>query len=145
VIRTVLLLHELRDGSSHYDWMIEQPPAPPPSTASGDSGCRPLITFRVTERIDCGQIVDFLALRIADHRSAYLTFEGEISGNRGRISRLAEGEAEILAFEDDRLVIEGRLGAARGRFSGRVQEPIPGDRLASGAPGLWEFEFEPGA
>lgn len=33
----------------------------------------------------------------SDHRKAYLTYEGPVSGERGRVRRVAEGEVEVLA------------------------------------------------
>jgi hypothetical protein len=38
---------------------------------------------------------DVGAVRIGDHRMDYLTYEGEVSGGRGRVERVAEGEAEV--------------------------------------------------
>lgn len=94
----VLLLHELPDGSSHFDWMLAR-------DAAG-----PLVTFRVTERIDAG-VRAFVATRLPDHRRVYLTYEGDVSGGRGRVRRVAEGS---VAIEVD----DGAAFFARGEFSG---------------------------
>ncbi len=70
---TVLLLHECGDGT-HVDWLIAQDPR----------GRDPLVGFRVERRVDelaGGHRLD--ATRMADHRSAYLAYEGPISGDRG--------------------------------------------------------------
>ena len=80
--RTAHLLHELPDGSSHVDWMIARDPA----------GHEPLISFRLQERIDellPGQRVSLE--RIADHRPAYLEYEGPISDELGSVRRLTLG------------------------------------------------------
>ena len=80
--RTVQLLHELPDGSSHVDWMIARDPV----------GQEPLISFRLQQRIDellPGQRVS--AERIADHRPAYLEYEGPISDDGGSVRRLTWG------------------------------------------------------
>ena len=80
--RTVQLLHELPDGTSHVDWMI----------ARDRAGQEPLITFRLQRRIDelkPGQRM--AAERIADHRPAYLDYEGPVSDERGSVRRLAWG------------------------------------------------------
>ncbi len=80
--RTVQLLHELPDGSSHVDWMIARDPA----------GQEPLISFRLQQRIDKllpGQRVS--AERIADHRPAYLEYEGPTSDDGGSVRRLTWG------------------------------------------------------
>jgi hypothetical protein len=130
----VLLLHELPDGTSHYDWMIG-PDRPGGAAPAG------LISFRVSERIDLlgGGGLDgrgalrFGALRLPEHRAAYLTLEGEVSGGRGRVKRLAQGELAVTELVDQGLRMEGRLGLSLGVFVGRC---AAGD-------GVWEFEFEP--
>lgn len=73
----------MTDGSSHIDWLIAQNDA----NEQGE-----LITFRLNCRLDKvknGQSI--LAERIADHRWAYLEYQGPISGNRGVVSRVAKG------------------------------------------------------
>ena len=80
---TVLLRHELPDGTSHVDWMI----------APDDmDGRELLVTFRVAGRIDELTAGERLAARrIGDHRRAYLTCEGPVSDGRGTVTRLAGG------------------------------------------------------
>ncbi|MFP4434206.1 MAG: hypothetical protein ACLFTN_07035 [Phycisphaerae bacterium] len=71
-------------GPTHYDLMIEDGPAlatwqfadPPTDAPAG----RPM---------DCR--------RIADHRPAYLTYEGPISGGRGAVRILDGGPCEVVA------------------------------------------------
>lgn len=106
---TVLLEHRLPDGSWHYDWMIERP----------EGG---LATFRVTTRIDQPGGTAFRAERLADHRAAYLTYEGEVSGGRGWVRRLAVGEMAIEADTADRFITRGRIGGVAGRFVGAARE-----------------------
>ncbi|MFM9996414.1 MAG: hypothetical protein ACKVU4_11520 [Phycisphaerales bacterium] len=120
--RTVLLRHDLPDGSAHYDWMIQRPGGPGAT----------LVAFRVTERIDAG-VAAFVAERIGDHRAAYLDYEGEVSGGRGRVTRVAEGEVEIVADEPARFAAAGSIGAARGAFEGRITPD-----------GSWAFVFTRG-
>ncbi|MCC6678540.1 MAG: hypothetical protein IT436_15510 [Phycisphaerales bacterium] len=81
--RTVLLLHRLPEGSSHYDWLTQVDPG------------GPLLAFRVTDRIDLPEIGRFRAQRLPDHRPAYLDYEGPVSGNRGTVERVAAGRAEV--------------------------------------------------
>jgi hypothetical protein len=84
--QTVLLHHELPDGTSHYDWMLELEPEA--ALTSFRAGCR-------IDRLRPGQRVD--VERVADHRRAYLDLEGEVAGGRGRVSRVARGR--ILALQ----------------------------------------------
>lgn len=120
----VLLLHELPDGTSHFDWLIQR--------NGGEDA--PLISFRVRERIDSGGAKSFAAERLPDHRAAYLTYEGEISGGRGRVRRVATGDLEVREAFAGRIVVVGRLGEARGIFRG------VGD-----SNGTWMFSFAPDA
>lgn len=92
-MRAVLLLHELPDGTSHYDWMIER----------CEQG--PLVAFRVGERIDVRTCFEWTAQRLPDHRRAYLDYEGEVSGGRGHVRRVASGKCEIHTLDDDLFVL----------------------------------------
>ena len=114
--RTVLLRHEVAEGAGHFDWLIERP----------DGGR--LIAFRVRERIDEGARA-WEGERIADHREAYLEFEGEVSGGRGRVTRVAAGVCRVVEEGETRLVVDVKLGALVGRVVGTAQH------------GRWRFEL----
>lgn len=82
-LATVLLRHELPDGSWHVDWMFAQ------DRAAEDR----LITFRLPRRLDelaAGESIQ--AERLEDHRAAYLEYQGPVSGGRGSVSRLRSGQ-----------------------------------------------------
>jgi hypothetical protein len=53
---------------------------------------------------------------LADHRLAYLTYQGPVSGNRGGVTRWDEGRYEVLKESADRL----RLRLQDGRCAGDV-------------------------
>lgn len=79
---TVLLRHDLPDGSHHFDWLLD--------LAGDDSS--PLTTFRLPEPLhELAPGAELSAVRIADHRRAYLDFEGPVSGDRGRVRQAARG------------------------------------------------------
>lgn len=79
---TVELLHTLTDGTTHVDWMIAQ----------DTLATLPLITFRLpTPLAELKTGGELIAQRIADHRPAYLTYEGPISGERGTVRCLTRG------------------------------------------------------
>jgi hypothetical protein len=70
--------------------------------AQDPRGRDPLVTFRVQQRVDelhAGQRLE--AVRIADHRPAYLTYEGPVSGDRGTVRRLARGSVTRLDQRPD--------------------------------------------
>jgi len=82
----VILLHA-GYGEDHYDLMLSdgrvlatwQLPANPAELAAGQSAS---------------------ATRLADHRRDYLTYEGPVSGDRGRVSRAAEGSCETVTRQE---------------------------------------------
>ncbi len=95
--RMVLLRHDLPDGSHHYDWMLER-----------ENG-HALLTFRVGVRIDEPARTRFEGVRLGDHRAAYLTYEGDVSGGRGRVTRVAAGTTEDLRDEPVAGVVKARV------------------------------------
>lgn len=108
--RTVLLKHTLPDGPWHYDWLLAR---------DGDdegAGAGTLIAFRVQEDIRRRSLAAFEAVRIADHRALYLTYEGEITDGRGSVERIAAGRCRI--DREDAGVLEGVIdwGERRRRF-----------------------------
>jgi len=84
--QTVVLQHELPDGTTHFDWLL----------AVDAKGKSPLISFRVKERPDKLNENRWVELDARpDHRPEYLHLEGELDGNRGTVTRLAKGEIFI--------------------------------------------------
>ncbi len=114
-VPSVILRHDTPDGGSHLDWMILR-----------ESGL--LMTFRVASRPDHPGGA-FEGARLADHRAVYLDFEGEISGGRGRVTRVARGVVAVVESSEARVVIEGEYGGAGMRWIG---SRVEGDR--------WLFE-----
>ncbi|MEM6654511.1 MAG: hypothetical protein AAF596_01785 [Planctomycetota bacterium] len=126
--RYVLLRHECpadyRDGP-HWDLMLEDgdtlrtwsllslPYAwrdPPPSAAMRKLRRRPVS-----------------ATELPPHRLAYLEYEGEISGDRGSVARVAEGVFEWLVDEPKRVVLEATTGRLQGVW--RLEQIGPEWRL----------------
>jgi hypothetical protein len=60
-----------------------------------------LLTWALGERPAAGASV--AAERLADHRLAYLDYEGQVSGNRGTVTRYDRGSFDWVARRDDRL------------------------------------------
>ena len=117
----VLLLHQLSDGASHYDWLIE--PDEPADAL--------LIAFRIHDRIDLSVVPAFEAERMADHRRVYLTYEGPLSRNRGEVRRLAAGRLSVRDSSDQTLYASGQLAGRAVSFSGRAA-----------TDGRWTFAME---
>ena len=72
-------------GGDHYDLMLQRAP--------GEA----LATWRVAgdpSELAVGD--DLPAARLADHREAYLTYEGRVSGGRGRVRRIDRGPCRVV-------------------------------------------------
>ena len=85
-VSTVQLRHTLADGCWHIDWMIA-------TDRRHEAG---LLTFRLAHPLGYldqkpAHDVTLTAERITNHRPQYLTFEGEVSDNRGQVERIASG------------------------------------------------------
>lgn len=97
--RIVLLRHEVdrplsRGGKepatasgSHFDWMFERQGV--------------LLTWATEPLQSLSGICEVDAERLADHRLAYLHYEGEISQGRGRVRRVAAGHYEPVTVAED--------------------------------------------
>ena len=63
--------------------------------------------------------------RLREHRKQYLEFEGEVSGNRGRVERVTAGTCELEVGEASAWTIRLLTGATPFRLTLR---PIEGDQ-----------------
>ena len=89
MIRTfVLLRHEMAAGA-HWDLMLD----------AGDA----LATWQIADDpVGWARATGAVRLRVrrlADHRRAYLDYEGPVSGDRGRVIRMDRGACELLACD----------------------------------------------
>ena len=91
--RFVILYHEMPAGAereSHWDFMLED----------GDH----LLTWAFDKSpIETGSGE---AIQLPNHRLAYLTKEGPISGDRGTVQRIAAGTFEWNLREPDAITVE---------------------------------------
>jgi hypothetical protein len=113
--RFVVLIHD--DPVLHWDFMLENEAA--------------LRTWRLARQPSEPGLIDAEAL--ADHRLAYLDYEGPVSGNRGSVRRFDRGEFTVVAEIAERIVIELCGAVLRGRA-------VIERRCDSNA---WTFAFTP--
>ncbi len=92
-----------------------------------------LRTWRLAQPPTDGGIIAAEAL--ADHRLAYLDYEGPVSGNRGAVTAFDRGEYSLLTDVDAIVKIELRGTSLKG--AAVLQ------RLASGSH--WQFVYTPRA
>lgn len=96
--RFVILEHDW--NGIHYDLMLEQ-----------DGILR---TWSLPRMIADGRTIPARAL--PDHRSAYLDYEGPVSGDRGRVRRVCGGEFDWLERDDHQIEVELRGDQLNGRL-----------------------------
>ena len=93
------VIHYHETQPDHYDLMIEK----------GDS----LATWQImSNRLDSflkGDIIE--SCRIDDHKKKYLSYEGEISCDRGRVKLYDSGEYSLINWDDNyiELSINGNI------------------------------------
>lgn len=116
--RFVILHHELPPGherGTHFDLMLEM------------GGV--LRTWSLPELPEVGKVIQAEAL--PDHRLAFLEYEGPVSGNRGTVSRVEEGEYHAVEETEVflRCQIAGKL--IDGMLMLRRDEKSPGSWMAT--------------
>ena len=122
MLRFVVLLHETPPDyprKSHFDLMLQREGV--------------LWTWTLDELPQAGQPA--LAERLPDHRLLYLDYEGEVAGDRGRVSRVDGGEFDLLAEGESYLEVVLRGETLRGR--------LKLDRL-EGEPQRWRISLAAG-
>ena len=138
-MRFVILYHEFPDGhprQSHWDFMLEWEPK-----VKGENRLRtwaleqsPLEVFA---ELEAASEIEIPAIRLEDHRAHYLTYEGPISDDRGRVRRIASGIYRIVEETGAETIAELTLGMDQGKDSDSQQEKFtvrvprcePGQRL----------------
>jgi len=92
VPRYVVLRHETPPGyrqGLHWDLMLEE-------------GER-LLTWALEKEPEPGSAI--AATKLPDHRLAYLDYEGPVSGERGRVTRVASGEFTWLTRDENAVAV----------------------------------------
>jgi hypothetical protein len=109
--RFVILRHEMPPGDprpTHFDVMFE----------TGDS----LRTW-ACEQLPDPRTLTIMADRLADHRLAYLDYEGPVSGNRGSVARIDAGQYESIAETTERIEVRLAGELLRGTLVLRRESP----------------------
>ena len=116
-----VILHHVVAGGEHWDLMLEH------------GGV--LLTWQLArEPIDAASL-PIPAKRIADHRSAYLEYEGSISGGRGQVVRVDHGMVNFERLTERCCSIELLDARLNGRFR-LVQEGGEWSLRTAGEPDL---------
>jgi len=112
MLPTVLLQHET-DRGDHYDWLLTDP-----ATAADPEGR--LWTARVEYPSEVWSAMGLWPIEvIAPHGRIYLTYEGPIAGDRGRVRRVDEGTFDPVTWRADKIVVDVSLRQFTGRVSMR--------------------------
>jgi hypothetical protein len=81
-------------GDDHYDWLFES------------HGC--LATWATRDYLPTDTDGEVTGLRLPDHRTMYLDYEGSVSGNRGSVQRAEVGAFELIDSSQDHYQIRTR-------------------------------------
>jgi len=93
-----VILHHTGVDEPHFDVMIESSPV------------GQLTTWRIAE----WPIVEpTAAIRLPDHRRAYLTYQGAISVNRGIVTQMESGETVVEFNGESEIILHRQAGALR--------------------------------
>jgi hypothetical protein len=85
-----VVLHHTQIAQPHYDFLFElEPGSALAAVRCGDWPPNQGTQFE----------------RIKNHRRAYLEYEGEISGGRGHVRRVASGTCKVTATHDDVILV----------------------------------------
>ncbi len=120
--RFVILEHD--HPTLHWDLMLE------------DAGR--LLTWRLPAApsdpaVQRGRVL--VATPLADHRLAYLNYEGPVSGNRGRVIRREQGTFEWVERTPERITVRVAGAILHGTITlYRAQAPPPPE-------GDWSFQY----
>ena len=104
-LRYAILQHRDRAGE-HWDFLIEQPAA--------------LATWKFPNNPTARDALPMEGVRIADHRKAYLDYEGPVRGDWGHVRRVDGGICDILETAEAAWRFELRGGRLAGRFTLRL-------------------------
>jgi hypothetical protein len=118
-LRLVILEH--RWDGVHWDVMVEIPDRPD----------GPLATWAVDEPIRPD--AELPARRLPDHRRVYLEYEGPISGGRGEVRRVAQGNASVREWTEAQVELDVRGDQLEGILSLR--------RTGAEGSASWVFRF----
>ena len=125
--RSTVLLHTLPNGESHFDWLIDQP------TISCEHR---LLSWRCElnpSAIDHpakAPLLHFTGEQLPDHRAIYLEYEGPISGNRGHVQRIAQGDVDTCSQSSKAIEMTIRWEDLLVRYTGERKPETPSQ---------WEF------
>lgn len=97
----------------HFDLMLEVEPE------------APLRTWALDAMPEPGRLRT--ARGLPDHRRVYLEYEGPVSGDRGTVRRIDRGTYRVVAWSDDRILLELEGSVLAG--------PAVLERIAAAAPG----------
>lgn len=118
------LLHHTGHGAEHYDFLLER------------EGEERLKTWRMTATdFESPQMI----VQSEDHRAIYLDYEGEISGDRGRVTRWDTGTYETSGWTDSEIMI-----SLNGR---KIKGIVSLSRLSDtgGQDSKWLLQINPGS
>ena len=103
-MRFVVLRHETRE-ETHWDLMLDR-----------GLGAPGLATWRLVAPPHADAAESIAAVRIGDHRRAYLDYEGSLSGDRGTVARYDAGIYRVIHATDQAWELDFDGRRLKGRY-----------------------------
>ncbi len=122
-----------RIGSAHFDWMFQI-----------DGRLRTWATQTI-DRFDTWVRLD--ADRLADHRVAYLDYQGDLSNDRGTVARVLAGSYMVAEDREDRFVAQmswSIQGQSHSGFAICQRIIVDSDASFADLRSTWSLSFSPG-
>lgn len=140
-LRFVVLLHEMPlnlGRETHWDLMLEKPKGSAGANVGLESAQNPegLATWALEsdpteERTHKDGI---RCLRLQDHRTRYLDYEGPVSNNRGSVQKWATGKYRCHQWHQDEIKIELCSSKVNGVFTLTLEQRHAGDSEENNRP-----------
>lgn len=113
------ILEHTTDQGVHHDWLIEDPTRAYPRAPQAR-----LWTARVLPPPAHWAALGRFDLKILPpHRRHYLTYQGPVPGNRGRVQRIATGTVRPMLWSPARLRLAVQLPGFTGIIDTQLQQP----------------------
>ena len=112
-----VVLHHVSRTDSHYDWLIDLPALASPADGDADDAADlpRLWAARVRVPSHAWESAGAFAVQVIEpHRRIYLTYQGPLSAERGRVRQIDRGMVTPLLLSRSRLILDIAMERFRG-------------------------------
>lgn len=80
-----------------------------------------MLTWATEPLAGFGETVEVACRRLSNHRLAYLEYEGDIGGGRGRVTRVLAGSFHVLSDDGEQFIARLHWDRAGDHYQGSVK------------------------